>query len=262
MPPKKIRGANELSESQEAANGAAGSSAVNPGPVDALPSPPVVAVENMIDMDHPMRHDDTAEYDFPADQPEEQDAPGPSSTYIPRQPSPPLPDLSSRPFPPNDDDEELEEDDEVIAKLPIYLSPSLFPHLHLFQFPLSHKSLSPSTWARDRGKNISTRVKEKVGRVEVEIPVDGGESVWRDERARDLGFVMDVNAVNGHAEDPVGGYAAKSKEKKKEPKKKKQEKWGDKTRYRSELVPNATGYYSGVVHDGESRFLDMVPKQS
>jgi hypothetical protein len=35
-----------------------------------------------------------------------------------------------------------------------------------------------------------------VGRVEVEVPVDAGQSVWREERARDLGYVQDVNELN------------------------------------------------------------------
>jgi len=108
-------------------------------------------------------------------------------------------------------------------------------------------------------------VKEGVGRVEVEIPVDAGTDVWRDDRARDLGFVTDVGGVNGD-EAVEGGYGfggrglengngpEKEKEKDKEKRKgrraRKEEKWGDKMRFRSEVVPNATGYYSGIVHDG------------
>jgi DNA-directed RNA polymerase-3 subunit RPC5 len=98
-------------------------------------------------------------------------------------------------------------------------------------------------------------VKERVGRVEVELPVDGTAEVWRDDKAREMGFVTDVNA-NGHGDDIVGGYGFGGKEKEKDKRKKsakKEEKWGDKARLRSEVVPNATGYYSGVVHDGESR---------
>jgi DNA-directed RNA polymerase-3 subunit RPC5 len=141
--------------------------------------------------------------------------------------------------------------------MPIYISPALFPSLHIFQYPLHHRSLTAPVWAKDRGKRITTRVKENVGRVEVEIPVDGDSVVWREDRARDLGFVTDVNAMNGHGEDVVGGYGfggrEKEKEKDKKGKKKKEEKWGDKARLRSELVPNATGYYSGIVRDGESK---------
>ncbi|WVR08565.1 hypothetical protein IAU60_005620 [Kwoniella sp. DSM 27419] len=187
------------------------------------------------------------------------DAPGPSTTFIPRQPSPPLPELFSRSFPLVDaSSDEEDEDDEPIATLPIYLSPALAPHLDLYQYPLQHRSLSVPSWARDRGKDISARVKEKAGRVEVEIPVDAGTNYWREDRARDLGFVMDVSEVNGD-DGVVGGYgfggrsgggSSKDKDKKGKKEKKKEEKWGDKMRLRSELVPNATGYYSGVIRDG------------
>ncbi|OCF30745.1 DNA-directed RNA polymerase III subunit RPC5 [Kwoniella heveanensis BCC8398] len=186
------------------------------------------------------------------------DAPGPSTTYIPRQPSPPLPELNTRSFPAMDgSDESDDEDDEPVATLPIYLSPALAPHLDLYQYPLQHRSFSVPSWAKDRGKSISARVKEKVGRVEVEIPVDAGQSYWREDRARDLGFVMDVRDVNGDP-DVEGGYgfggrgggSSKDKEKKAKEKKRRDEKWGDKMRLRSELVPNATGYYSGVIRDG------------
>lgn len=87
----------------------------------------------------------------------------------------------------------------------------------------------------------------------MEIPVDAGIHVWRDERARELGFVTDVHAVNGAGGDEVeGGVSGRVGVEKKERKKKKEGKWGDKMRLRSEIVPGNTGYYSGIVHDGGS----------
>ncbi|KAK8850503.1 hypothetical protein IAR55_004421 [Kwoniella newhampshirensis] len=189
------------------------------------------------------------------------DVPGPSTTYIPRQPSPPLPNLKARRFPLSAEggngavDDDDDSDDEVIAKLPIYLSPALHPNLDIYQYPLQHRSISVPKWAQDRGKIISSRVKEKVGRVEVEVPVDAGTSYWREDRAKDLGFVMDVGDANGENGDVIGGYGfggrvGKDKDKRGKEKKKKDEKWGDKMRLRSEVVPNATGYYSGVIREG------------
>ena len=67
------------------------------------------------------------------------------------------------------------------------------------------------------------------------------------------GFVTDVAGQNG--DDVHGGYGfSRGQEKdaegeKGKKKKKKEEKWGDKIRLRSEVVPNATGYYSGIVHN-------------
>ncbi|ORY26612.1 Sin-like protein conserved region-domain-containing protein [Naematelia encephala] len=170
------------------------------------------------------------------------DVPGPSTTFIPRQPSPPLPDLSHRPFPPNHSYLDDEEPDEVIAQLPIYLSPAIFPNLHLFQYPLHHTDFGVTEWASARGKTVSARMKEAVGRIEVEVPIKTETNVWRDERARELGYVTDVNAVNGSNGDIEGGKRGRKKDT--------LPKWGDKMRLKGEVVPEATGYYSGIIRDG------------
>lgn len=187
----------------------------------------------------------------------EHDAPGPSTTYIPRSPSPPLPNLRHEHFPPEWDDgadNDSDSDDEVVATLPIYMSPTLHPHLHLYQFPLHTRSLVAPSYARDRGKGISARMKETTKKLEIEVPVDAGVDVWRDDRAREYGMTHDLG--DG---DVVGGYgfggrgdedeAAKAKKKKKA---KEDKRWGDKVRLRSEELPSATGYYAGIVQDGMS----------
>nr|XP_019007333.1 DNA-directed RNA polymerase III subunit RPC5 [Kwoniella pini CBS 10737]OCF46114.1 DNA-directed RNA polymerase III subunit RPC5 [Kwoniella pini CBS 10737] len=184
------------------------------------------------------------------------DIAGPSSTFIPRQSSPPLPNLNTKAFPAMDadSDDSDDENDEPIATLPIYLSTALGNNIDMYQYPLQHRSLSVPTWARDRGKHISARVKEKVGRVEIEIPVDAGTNYWREEKARDLGFVTDTRDINDEVEGGYGFNGAstskKDKDNKKSKEKKGKEKWGDKMRLRSEPVPNATGYYSGIIRDG------------
>ena len=189
------------------------------------------------------------------DGPDNLDVPGPSTTYIPRQTSPPLPDLRYTAFPPNEqsDHSDDDEEDEVIAQLPIYLSPNLYPNLNLYQYPLLLGSLATPTWAKERGKSISARVKEQTGRVEVEIPVDEQPRFWRDERATELGFIPNIHA-NGDDIEGGYGYMNKADGKKKPGRKKsvKMEKWGDKRRLRGEIIPNAPEYYSGIVHDGGS----------
>jgi hypothetical protein len=137
------------------------------------------------------------------------------------------------------------------------MSTALHPNIQMFQYPLHTNSIAVSDWAYERRKKITTRVKEQVGRVEVEIPIDGGPDVWRYERASELGYTMDVDVDGENGDDVVGGYdgssrkGKKDKEKKKEKEKEKQ-KWGDKMRLRSEVVPSATGYYSGQIFDGAS----------
>ncbi|KAK4684099.1 DNA-directed RNA polymerase III subunit RPC5, partial [Tremellales sp. Uapishka_1] len=212
----------------------------------APPSPSLIAIPSTVDKS-PAPQESSGDI-LMADATEGHDLPGPSSTFIPRPPSPPLPSLTER------YDNSDESDDEVLATLPIYLSPSIHPSLSVFQYPLQHKSLAVPSWAEARGKIITARMKEAVGRIEVEVPVDAGQNVWRDDRAKELGFVQDVHELNGNgngAGDIIGGYNGEREGKRKVKKeKKKEEKWGDKVRLRSEPVPNATGYYSGLVHDG------------
>ncbi|TXT03886.1 hypothetical protein VHUM_04309 [Vanrija humicola] len=181
----------------------------------------------------------------------DRDVPGPSSMYVPprrdpRPGSPELPDLQTRPFPPDLDMDDAEED-EIVARLPVYLSTAVHPALQMFQYPLQHRSLSVPQWAADRGKRITARMKEGVGRVEIEIPVDADPKVWREERAKELEFVPDV--ANGHGEVDGGYRRADERDKRK---KEKEPKWGDKMRLRSEAVPvsSAATYFSGIIHDG------------
>ena len=184
---------------------------------------------------------------LPSSFPFDLDVPGPSNTFIP-------PSSSRTPPPAGPSTAAFENgDDEIAHSLPIYLSPTLFPHLHLYQYPLHHRPISAPSWATDRGKDITTRVKEAVGRVELEIPVDAGGNVWRDDRARELGFVPDV-LTNGDAEVEGGfGFGGRGPEgTAKKKRRKREEKWGENVRLRSEVVPNATGYYAGIIHEGGS----------
>lgn len=178
--------------------------------------------------------------------------------FPPRSPSPEMPDLKRRPFPPDEASDSESDDDEIAATLPIYMCANLFPNIQMFQYPLHTNTIQVSDWAYDRGKRITTRVKENIGKVEVEIPIDGGTDVWRYDRASELGYTQDVNDLNGDG-DLMGGYEGpsgsrgKNDKKKKDKKDKKDKKWGDKMRLRSEPVPSATGYYSGQIFDGTLR---------
>lgn len=220
----------------------------------ATPSEPaIIGLSDSIDR-YPEDPESTGDT-IPAGETHESDIPGPSTTFIPRQPSPPLPNLSKHASGLDNYDSDDESDDEIAYTLPIYLSASLSPSLNLFQYPLQHRSLSVPSWASDRGKKITTRVKENVGRIEIEVPVDAGADVWREDRAKELGFVNDVKALNGG--DVIGGVNGDKGKDKRGAKRKKDEKWGDKTRLTSENLPNVTGYYSGIVHDGKSVPLGM-----
>jgi DNA-directed RNA polymerase-3 subunit RPC5 len=217
------------------------------GPSEAAPpSPPLEATISSINSNPNRSNAETLEQ--PAEEMAVDPEPaGPSTTYIPPQSYPPLPEFTRVNYPGHDYDSS-DDEDEVESEMPIYITPSLCPDLNLFQYPLHHRSIAPPTWAKDRKKTITARIKEKAeGRVEIEVPVDEGNDVWRGEKARDMGFVMDVN----DGEDVEGGtWGRNGKDPKKKKVEKAPEKWGDKMRLRSENVPNATHYFSGVIHDG------------
>lgn len=264
MPPKKSTVAPKAkpssSSSQKAVADHETADATTSGNPDVEPpSVPIERVDESILLPSDP-NPDTMEIDAPSSSTLPSDPPGPSTAFIPREPSPPLPNLRSERFPPEPEDDGDSSDDEVIATLPIYLSPAIHPDLHLYQFPLQTRSLVAPTYARDRGKGITARIKERAARIEVEIPVDAGSDVWRDDRARELGMTHDMGNGNG----VVGGYGfggrggedddmnGGASSKKKKGKAKDEKRWGDKIRLRSEAVPSTTGYYAGVVQDGMS----------
>jgi DNA-directed RNA polymerase-3 subunit RPC5 len=130
----------------------------------------------------------------------------------------------------------VDDDDEIAHTLPIFISHALDPSIHLFQYPLNHRPVAVSQYAKEHGEVITARMKEQVRRLEIEIPVDQRGEVWNEERAETFGFAEEDE-----------------KEKKKSKgKSKEQEKivWGTKMRLRGEEVPGVTGYWSGIVHDG------------
>jgi len=217
-------------------------------PVSAPPSPPLEGISSTVDS-YPS-HDADLTSHLPADAPND-DIP----LHFPpeRSPSPEMPNLRFVAFPPDEAEDSDSDDDEVLHSLPIYMSASLYPQIQLFQYPLNTQTISAGTWARERGKTVTARVKESVGRVEVEVPVNMDVSVWREERATDLGYVQDLNNSGG----VEGGYGfnrgddRSTKDKKKDKKKKEEKKWGDRLRLRSEAVPSTLGTYAGLIHDGE-----------
>ncbi|KAJ9107882.1 hypothetical protein QFC19_002625 [Naganishia cerealis] len=124
-----------------------------------------------------------------------------------------------------------DEDDEIAYTLPVYMNQSLAPALNLFQYPLHHRPPQVSEWAKSQGQDVTARMKEVADRLELEIPIDMRPQVWDEERAETLGFSRD---------DPKKKGKARAGE----------DSWGNKTRLRTESVPEVTGYWAGVVHDG------------
>lgn len=151
-------------------------------------------------------------------------------------PEPSLPEgLTLNPDDPDDED-------EIAHTMPIYISHNLSPAVHLFQYPVHQRKLEVSSYGQQRGQVITARMKENVGRFELEVPVDLRPSHWNEDRAEELGFL------------PVEESKDKGKGKRRDDK---PENWGTKMRLRSEEVPNVTGYWTGIVQKGGSRIVAM-----
>ena len=214
-------------------------------------SPAIEAAVSTIDS-YPQHGDDAlTSSTLPADAP---NSDVPLSIPPTRSPSPALPSLRHVPFPPDEADNSDSDDDEVLYKLPVYMSAGLFPQVQLFQYPMNTRPIAAPEWAVKRGKNVSARVKAEAGKVEVEVPIYGEVNAWRHERAKELSFEQDTHALNGRngdGEGIVGGARDKRGATGKKDKKP-EVKWGDKVRLTSDPVPKATGYYTGQVYDGES----------
>ncbi|PFH54609.1 hypothetical protein AMATHDRAFT_134295 [Amanita thiersii Skay4041] len=81
----------------------------------------------------------------------------------------------------------MDQDDELIAVLPVHLSNSLAPDIQLHQFPLLTRPLQVPPSAAASGKQISAKIKPNTRRLEIHIPSDTRPDVWNAQRARELG---------------------------------------------------------------------------
>ncbi|TFK57311.1 hypothetical protein OE88DRAFT_1650956 [Heliocybe sulcata] len=130
------------------------------------------------------------------------------------------------------------EDDRLLTVLPIHLSNALAPNVHIHQFPLLTRPLQTPPSAQAAGKRIVFRVKPKVRRLEVHVPVDTRPEVWNSERARDLGIAR----VEDDKEKNQESQKTKSREG--------EEPRLSEIRMQSEQVPQQGAYMLGVVRDG------------
>lgn len=134
----------------------------------------------------------------------------------------------------------MEEEDELVASLPIHFSEHLHPNLHLHQFQLLSRPLQVPPSAAAAGKTIKARYKPNSGRYEIHVPNDVRPEVWDSARGRDLGAAR-------YEEDREEATLHDVKFKEQDPR----EMRLNETRLLSERVPHAGAYVLGVVRDGE-----------
>ncbi|RCH87248.1 DNA-directed RNA polymerase III subunit RPC5 [Rhizopus azygosporus] len=143
-----------------------------------------------------------------------------------------------------------EEEDEVLAEYPIYLTNELSKYLYLFQYPMR------STPFNARTGPTAARLKPNAKMVELDLPLDTRSAFYSTERGED--FAMGLNdktiktaydrRMEEHEEELNGYYSRASK--------KKDEELLDKMTLTSTQVPTQTKYAIGVIRDQE---LHLTP---
>lgn len=133
-----------------------------------------------------------------------------------------------------------------MAILPLHFSNSLIPNLHLHQFPLLFRPLQVPPSAAESGKRIRARLKPRVGRIELHVPVDTRKEVWNPEKGIEYGAAR----AEG---DQQGGADNKDNNKHKDG----EEPRLSEVRMSSEKIPERGEYMLGIVRDGPSYPCDQ-----
>lgn len=144
-------------------------------------------------------------------------------------------------------------DPNLLASLPVYLSASLpqTSRLSLFQYPTYPKDspLPVPDSARSRGLREAARWRPKADRVEVELPLDVRQNVYNLEKGQEMAKGAEHGGSFG--EKKVKKEPGSRRDREREKEKEKAPKRLEKTRLESQLVPNQTRYFVGVIRDGE-----------
>lgn len=144
-----------------------------------------------------------------------------------------------------------EEEDEVVATIPIHYSENLAPFIHMHQFQLSTRALSVPPSAAIAGKKISARCKPEVRKYEIHIPNDVRPDVWNQSRGMHLGA-----ARYDEDREEAAMHDAKF------PEKQQNEMRLSETRLLSDSVPHSGAYVLGVMRDSELRSFVAPPLES
>ncbi|KAF9475609.1 hypothetical protein BDN70DRAFT_813812 [Pholiota conissans] len=130
----------------------------------------------------------------------------------------------------------LDDNDELVSVLPIHYSDTLFPNVHIHQFPLLTRPLQAPPSAVLSGKRITARYKAEARRLEIHVPVDTRPEVYNAEKSKTLGA--------GRAEDD----REKNQEK---PFRDGEDPRLSQVRLRSEQIPQRGAQVLGIVRDGK-----------
>ncbi|KAJ3822998.1 DNA-directed RNA polymerase III subunit Rpc5 [Lentinula raphanica] len=130
----------------------------------------------------------------------------------------------------------MDEEDEVISKIPIRLSNRLSLQIH--QFPLLSRPLQAPPSAEASGKRITARIKPQSRVQEIHVPVDTRPEVYNSDRGHELG--------KGQLDDD----REKNQEKKGKGREGEEPRLAE-MRLRSEEIPQRGAQMLGIMHENE-----------
>ncbi|ORY93190.1 DNA-directed RNA polymerase III subunit Rpc5 [Syncephalastrum racemosum] len=142
-----------------------------------------------------------------------------------------------------------DDDDEIVAEVPVYLNSSLAKNLYLFQYPLRNAPFS------DTNGPMAARLKPKANMVELDLPINTRSNNYSTERGEDFAMGLSEKSVKTiydkqkeHDDEDIFGRSNK-----------KEEELLDRMTLNSTEVPAQTNYLVGMLHEGG---LHLTPVRS
>ncbi|KAL0092037.1 DNA-directed RNA polymerase III subunit Rpc5 [Phycomyces blakesleeanus] len=146
-----------------------------------------------------------------------------------------------------------DDNDEILAEIPVYLNNKLSKYLHLFQYPLRNAPFTSRTGP------LSIRMKPNSKKVELDLPLDTRSAFYNTDRGEDFAMGMNDKTIKTaydrrmeeHGEQSSGNMYNKNKQK--------EDELLDKMTLTSTDIPSQTKYLIGVLRQDE---LHVTPLHS
>ena len=137
----------------------------------------------------------------------------------------------------------IEEDDEVLAEIPVYLNNHFSKFLYVFQYPLRNAPFN------SRNGPVAARIKPKAKMVELDLPLDTRSNNYSTERGEDFAMGMNDKKIKTaydkrmeeHEEEQLYGRSSAAKQ---------EDELLDRMTFSSTEVPAQTKYVVGALRDG------------
>lgn len=135
----------------------------------------------------------------------------------------------------------VEEDDEVIREVPVFMSQQLAKYLYLFQYPVRTIPFTPATGP------IAARIKPVSQLIELDLPLDTRSSMYSEERGKDFARGTNDRPIRTALDNDDSNLGRSGGSRREEA----AEEMLDRQTLGSSIVPNQTNYMVGVIKDSE-----------